>query len=92
MSKLVREDVLIAVPHSSFFPRPWVACVRGGVGTNWVPVVFYRSMGPEVARWAILEPSRRMLRQKRSLDMRFEKAIMTSRREVRIECPRHRAS
>src|SRR5258708_26880488 len=38
-------------------------------------------MGPEVARRPSLEPSRRMLLQKRSLDMRSEEAIMTSRRE-----------
>src|SRR4030081_3395762 len=38
-------------------------------------------MGPEVARWPFLEPSRRLLLQKRSLDMRSEKVIMTSRRE-----------
>src|SRR5690349_19877696 len=35
----------------------------------------------EVASRPILEPSRGMLLQKRSLNMRFEKAVMTLRRE-----------
>src|SRR5260370_2191282 len=60
--------------------RGWVACVRRGVGTagcRWYSPI----NGTRGSKVAILEPSRRMLLQKRSLDMRFEKAIMTSRRE-----------
>src|SRR5258707_2297009 len=37
--KLVREDVLIAVPHSSFFP-PLGRLRKQGSGYSWVPVVF----------------------------------------------------
>jgi glyoxylase-like metal-dependent hydrolase (beta-lactamase superfamily II) len=39
LSKLVREDVLIAVPHSSFFP-PLGRLRKEGSGYSWVPVVF----------------------------------------------------
>jgi len=31
LSKLAREDVFIAAPHTSLFPA-WVACARTGVG------------------------------------------------------------
>src|SRR3989442_1233980 len=39
LPKLVREDVLIAVPHSSFFP-PLGRLRKEGSGYSWVPVVF----------------------------------------------------
>src|SRR5882757_10325583 len=39
LSKLVREDVLIAVPHSSFFP-PLGRLRKEGSGYSWAPVVF----------------------------------------------------
>src|SRR5258708_1531103 len=39
LPELVREDVLIAVPHSSFFP-PLGHLHKEGSGYNWVPVVF----------------------------------------------------
>src|SRR5258708_16206446 len=39
LPKLAREDVLIAVPHSSFFP-PLGRLRNEGSGYNWVPVVF----------------------------------------------------
>src|SRR5271167_1533843 len=38
LPKLVREDVLIAVPHSSFFP-PLGRLRKEGSGYSWVPVV-----------------------------------------------------
>src|ERR1700692_2907183 len=39
LPKLAREDVLIAVPHSSFFP-PLGRLRKEGSGYSWVPVVF----------------------------------------------------
>src|SRR5258706_4177777 len=39
LPKLVSEDVLIAVPHSSFFP-PLGRLRKEGSGYSWVPVVF----------------------------------------------------
>ncbi len=39
LPKLVREDVLIAVPHSSFFP-PLGRLRKEGSGYSWAPVVF----------------------------------------------------
>ena len=39
LAKLAREDVLIAVPHSSFFP-PLGRLRKDGNGYSWVPVVF----------------------------------------------------
>src|SRR6202166_2517813 len=39
LPKLAREDVLIAVPHSSFFP-PLGRLRMEGSGYSWVPVVF----------------------------------------------------
>ena len=39
LSKLAREDVLIAVPHASFFP-PLGRLRKAGTGYSWVPVVF----------------------------------------------------
>jgi glyoxylase-like metal-dependent hydrolase (beta-lactamase superfamily II) len=39
LAKLVREDVLIAVPHSSFFP-PLGRLRKEGSGYSWEPVVF----------------------------------------------------
>jgi len=39
LSKLAREDVIIAEPHSSLFP-PLGRLHKEGSGYNWVPVVF----------------------------------------------------
>jgi glyoxylase-like metal-dependent hydrolase (beta-lactamase superfamily II) len=39
LRKLVREDVLIAVPHSSFFP-PLGRLRKEGSGYSWAPVAF----------------------------------------------------
>jgi len=39
LPKLAREDVLIAVPHSSFFP-PLGRLRKEGSGYSWVPLVF----------------------------------------------------
>src|ERR1700692_1591706 len=39
MSKLAREDILIAAPHTSFFPALG-RLRRDGSGYSWVPVVF----------------------------------------------------
>src|SRR5712691_11893603 len=39
LPKLAREDVLIAVPHSSFFP-PLGRLRKEGSGYSWAPVVF----------------------------------------------------
>jgi hypothetical protein len=39
LSKLAREDVLIATPHTSLFPAPGRWREEGG-GYSWVPVVF----------------------------------------------------
>src|SRR5580704_13750423 len=39
LPKLAREDVLIAVPHSSFFP-PLGRLRKEGSGYSWTPVVF----------------------------------------------------
>ena len=39
LPKLAREDVLIAVPHSSFFP-PMGRLRKEGSGYSWAPVVF----------------------------------------------------
>jgi hypothetical protein len=39
LPKLVREGVLIAVPHSSFF-RPLGRLRKEGSGYSWAPVVF----------------------------------------------------
>ena len=39
LPKLASEDVLIAVPHSSFFP-PLGRLRKEGSGYSWVPVVF----------------------------------------------------
>src|SRR5882672_9948659 len=39
LPKLVREDVLIAAPHSSFFP-PLGRLRKEGSGYSWAPVVF----------------------------------------------------
>jgi hypothetical protein len=39
LPKLVREGVLIAVPHSSFFP-PLGRLRKEGSGYSWAPVVF----------------------------------------------------
>jgi len=39
LPKLAREDVLIAVPHSSLFP-PLGRLRKEGSGYSWAPVVF----------------------------------------------------
>jgi glyoxylase-like metal-dependent hydrolase (beta-lactamase superfamily II) len=44
LSKLVREDVLIAGPHTSFFP-PLGRLRKEGSGYSWVPVVFTHQWG-----------------------------------------------
>ena len=47
--KLAREDVLIAVPHSSFFP-PVGRLRKEGNGYSWAPVTFTDQMGRELLR------------------------------------------
>src|SRR6202047_250920 len=46
LPKLAREDVLIAVPHSSFFP-PLGRLRKEGSGYGWAPVVFTDEWGQE---------------------------------------------